>query len=349
MKGIDNIEIKNFKSIRHQKIEGCRRINVFIGYPNVGKSNILEALSLGSLELNNAGRPIILKDLYRFEEIIGLFNDGNKHNKIEVNIDAVTYTMEYVDQQTINYEVIERSNQVDNKIGNSKISSTRLTINGTGILNHQITEMDTEKPNFEIKKYQFKGLQNHVRNNPLILDFPSGDNLFEVLRYNADIRKQSGELFSDFELKLAFDEDSKLKIQKQLDEYSIFQIPMLQISETLQRLIFYKAALATNKNSVLLLEEPEAHMFPPYIRKLTTDILLDKSNQFFLTTHSPYVLDELILDSGDDLSVYLVDYKNGETIIHYLSQEVLTEVREYGVDLFFNIESYLNHGQVNNS
>ena len=46
MNFIDNIEIKNFKSIRHQKIEGCKKVNVFIGYPNVGKSNILEAISL---------------------------------------------------------------------------------------------------------------------------------------------------------------------------------------------------------------------------------------------------------------------------------------------------------------
>src|ERR1700744_1416232 len=46
---IKNIEIENFKSIRHQTIDGCKRINVFIGYPNVGKSNILEALSLFSL------------------------------------------------------------------------------------------------------------------------------------------------------------------------------------------------------------------------------------------------------------------------------------------------------------
>jgi AAA15 family ATPase/GTPase len=55
MEHIKTIEIKNFKSIRHQKIEDCRRVNVFIGYPNVGKSNILEALglySILSLELN---------------------------------------------------------------------------------------------------------------------------------------------------------------------------------------------------------------------------------------------------------------------------------------------------------
>jgi len=46
MNQIKNIEIKNFKSIRHQTIDDCKRINVFIGYPNVGKSNILEGLSL---------------------------------------------------------------------------------------------------------------------------------------------------------------------------------------------------------------------------------------------------------------------------------------------------------------
>lgn len=49
MEYIKNIEIKNFKSIRHKKNEGYKRINVFIGYPNVGKSNILEALGLFSL------------------------------------------------------------------------------------------------------------------------------------------------------------------------------------------------------------------------------------------------------------------------------------------------------------
>src|SRR5258708_11995010 len=46
MNPIKNIEIKNFKSIRHQKIDGCKKINVFIGYPNVGKSNILEPIGL---------------------------------------------------------------------------------------------------------------------------------------------------------------------------------------------------------------------------------------------------------------------------------------------------------------
>ena len=43
------IEIKNFKSVKHVVLKNCKRINLLIGKPNVGKSNILEALSAFSL------------------------------------------------------------------------------------------------------------------------------------------------------------------------------------------------------------------------------------------------------------------------------------------------------------
>jgi AAA15 family ATPase/GTPase len=36
---IKNLEIKNFKSVKHLKLD-CKRINLFIGEPNTGKSNI---------------------------------------------------------------------------------------------------------------------------------------------------------------------------------------------------------------------------------------------------------------------------------------------------------------------
>ena len=37
---IKYVEINNFKSIKHLNLDDCKRINLFIGYPNVGKSNI---------------------------------------------------------------------------------------------------------------------------------------------------------------------------------------------------------------------------------------------------------------------------------------------------------------------
>ncbi len=46
---INHIDIRNFKSLRDCEITDCKRINLFIGRPNVGKSNIIEALSLFSI------------------------------------------------------------------------------------------------------------------------------------------------------------------------------------------------------------------------------------------------------------------------------------------------------------
>ena len=41
----DHLEIRNFKSVEHVELS-CRRVNVLIGKPNTGKSNILESLGL---------------------------------------------------------------------------------------------------------------------------------------------------------------------------------------------------------------------------------------------------------------------------------------------------------------
>ena len=42
---INQVNIKNFKSIKDLTMS-CKKLNVFIGEPNSGKSNIIEALSL---------------------------------------------------------------------------------------------------------------------------------------------------------------------------------------------------------------------------------------------------------------------------------------------------------------
>lgn len=348
MNFINNIEIKNFKSIRHQKIEGCKKINVFIGYPNVGKSNILEALSLLSYSTNFGFTP--LNDICRYEKLIELFYNGDKQNNIEIAIDQNTFLLKLLDSNTLDY--CWTFNQHENATSNLDIfkdlirRNIRIKTNGEIDL---LNSKDISTLEYDVKKYLFKQIAFNHKENPDVLNMPYGNNLFEVIRYNTKLQNEVGELLTDYNLNLHFDADVNLKVLKKLNKYFTFEIPFIQIAETIQRLLFHKAAIFSSDNSVLIFEEPEAHMFPPYIKKLTTDIILDKTNQFFLSTHSPYVLDELILDVGEDLAVYIVDYKEGETIIHNLSNDDLSEIRQYGVDLFFNIESYLKHGQVNHS
>lgn len=82
---IENIEIKNFKSIRHQKIEGCKRVNVFLGYPNVGKSNILEALGIySSFQLKN--HSFKFNEICRVKHFSELFFDRNTSEAVNIII-----------------------------------------------------------------------------------------------------------------------------------------------------------------------------------------------------------------------------------------------------------------------
>ena len=69
---IKKLSISNFKSVRQLDID-CKKVNLFIGEPNTGKSNILEALAL----LSWCTRPTeaLLNNYVRFELIQNLFYD----------------------------------------------------------------------------------------------------------------------------------------------------------------------------------------------------------------------------------------------------------------------------------
>ena len=109
----------------------------------------------------------------------------------------------------------------------------------------------------------------------------------------------------------------------------------------MQRIIFFKSAISSNKNSILLFEEPESHSFPPYIVHITQQIVHSKSNQFFISTHSPFIVNDFLENCREELSIFLIDYKNGETSVRKLTNEEIYEIYQYGVDLFANNESYL--------
>ena len=81
---IDYIIISNFKSIRELKLEGLTRINLFIGKPNVGKSNIVEALGVFSLPYMRINPNKKISTIIRIENINEIFFDGNFENQISL-------------------------------------------------------------------------------------------------------------------------------------------------------------------------------------------------------------------------------------------------------------------------
>ena len=76
MKKIKDITICNFKSLEDVKIQGCKTFNLFIGRPNVGKSNIIEALSCLAIPYLYPMKKS-LGSIFRIERTSALFYNGN--------------------------------------------------------------------------------------------------------------------------------------------------------------------------------------------------------------------------------------------------------------------------------
>jgi predicted ATPase len=343
MTQINNIEIKNFKSIRDQKIENCRRINVFVGYPNVGKSNILEAISLFGLN-----QQTLIKDLVRVKEIPTIFFNGYIGNEllIFINNEYGVFGNFSENQFVLQFQGADRNGQfsrVKQNIASGLQNWKIIRYNDFSRPDFVESQIHAVAQKFIVKKYDFKKDISPSIGSYSSLQYPFGNNIFSILQTNEELRKDAKELFSVYDLEFLYDtREREFTILKRTDS-GIFTVPYELVADTLQRLIFYKAAIYSNKERVLLFEEPEAHMFPPYISKFTSDIWFYKENQYFIATHSPFVVNDFLENAKDELAIYVVDYKKdlGETIIKRLTEEQIHEAYQYGIDIFFNLESIM--------
>lgn len=349
---IDHLEIKNFKSIRELTVSGFNRINLFIGRPNVGKSNLLEAMSLfGIYDILEGSKN--LKDLVRLQNQRELFYDGNVDGKISIEIRRVaesntieTCSLRFfrpTGRVLISVLKLNTPNEAGKRYYDVKddyVLSADLTVKGPIDTNGPI---DTSDINFihDIKKYIFNPIVKFNEVRYPFLQPPFGNNLLYVLELMPELRKLYAQWFRQYGLRLVLDTASQsLKIQKEKGD-EVFQLPYSSVADTLQRIIFYKTAVASNENSVLLFEEPEAHAYPPYISEFTQEVIKSVTNQFFIVTHSPLIVNDFLEGAIDDLGIFMVDFKDGQTVVRPLSKEEIREVYQYGVDLFFNNEAYL--------
>jgi AAA15 family ATPase/GTPase len=324
---IDSVDITNFKSIRSAGIEDCLRINLFIGRPNVGKSNLLEALSLFSIPYMKYNENPLLKQFVRAETDSELFFDGNMDTPI--SIDTPLYSL-----------AIEKEHKgIMVSITDKRKRGEKEKIYLENLKSDQVYSHLDDMP---FKAYHFPeefGKKNKLEN---FLLPPEGDNLMDALRLLSGIKEELSAILNSYGLGYVFDMNSReIKIMSQKKTSEIFLIPFNSIADSLKRLIFYKTAIESNKNSILIFEEPEAHSYPPYISNITQSIIASETNQFFLTTHSPYVVNDLLECNTNELSIYLVDLKNGETIVKRVSDNQMQEIYDSGADLFFNTETFI--------
>jgi hypothetical protein len=323
-----SLEIRNFKSIKHVTLES-RRVNILIGEPNTGKSNILEAIGLLSHVCNGH-----IEAFVRFESMIDLFYDHLLEESVEIECDGRTLRIDFKEGAFSGYLSSSRAQQPFGVIfrygyqgGESRLPS----------------DSAVWKALVDFKFYRFVKRSNFPDQKSEFLKPSDGSNLLHVVMTRKELRKIVSEIFGKFGYRIVFKpEEGKIEVQKESEDI-IISFPYSLASETLQRVVFYLSAIYSNRDSVITFEEPEAHAFPYYTKYLAERIALDKNNnQYFIATHNPYFLISILEKTPKkDVATFLTYIENYQTKIKTLSEKEKAEILRMGTDVFFNVEKFL--------
>jgi hypothetical protein len=323
------LEIQNFKSIKHVKLRS-RRVNILIGEPNTGKSNILEAIGLLSHVCHG---PI--SGFVNFESMTDLFYDHILGASISVECNSRTLKVEFKDGIFTGHFHSPHSQTPSQLIFQYSYQG--------GIAQTPIMSVPW-KALAAFKFYRFAKRLNFPNQRSEFLNPSDGDNLLQVIITRKELRKIISELFGKFGYRIVFrPEVGRIEVQKESEDI-IVSFPYSLASETLQRVAFYLSAIYSNHDSIITFEEPEAHAFPYYTKYLAERIALDKNNnQYFIATHNPYFLLSILEKTPkNEVATFLTYIEDYETRVSTLNEKEKQEILQMGTDVFFNIEKFLS-------
>jgi hypothetical protein len=219
----------------------------------------------------------------------------------------------------------------------NKYSSKFSVLSNDGNSIQQSGSSDKENP---IRRYEFR---NGISYGDLFGAYLKtyGENLFTIVQVTPKLGDWINSFYDEYKLEFLIDFSSRIfEIQKK-QKGIVYKIPFELTPDTFRRMLFHVAAIYSNRNTTILLEEPESHSFPPYVKELSELIKADKQNTYFVTTHSPYFFNSMVEDSKKikDISFFHVYYDDYQTKIKRLTQKELDNIWGNGADVFFNIDS----------
>ena len=326
---IEKLTIRNFKSIKELEID-CKKINLFIGEPNTGKSNLLETLGfLNWCSGTNSGIYRSPSDYVRFRGMQNLFYDGLLDSPVELSVT--------IDLHRIQVEVSFQDDIFSIKTAKQGEKAKSSSLDYSGVFINQPTRLPKLGA---IKFYRFKTLDQFEDRHSGFLLPPFGSNLFSVVVSHKKLRETMSRIFKKYGFNLVLKPQEKVfEIQKQVDDL-VFTYPYILTSDTLQRIIFHVIAMESNQNSTLVFEEPESHAFPYYTKYLGEKIAFDETNQYFIATHNPYLLNAIIEKAPkDSVNVFVCYFQDYQTKVKCLSKSQLSELLDF--DPFFNLKAFI--------
>lgn len=334
---IKNIIIENSKSIRHAEFE-CGRVNVFIGEPNSGKTNILEAIGLLSIVYTKN-----IESIVRFEDLKNLFYDNNIIQNIKIYLKFKELSFEIETNRPYEEDIIETTlkiNYKDRFIFRNDSFNPEYNFTFIYEKNRWMGNVVPTKK-LPVKYYEFNKYKRYESEELNFLYPPHGKNLFNILHTNPEFRNFASDLFKNYGYYLQLDPSTKKINLSRFQENVLISQPYYTLADTIQRMLFYTAVINTNKDSSIIIDEPDVYLFPKYTKYLAERIAKYNSNQFFLTTHNPYFLLTLAEKTPEkDLKIFLTYFDAFQTKVRPLSTEEILDLREEESSLFFNLDKY---------
>jgi hypothetical protein len=363
--GFTKVSIPNFKSLRDLEFSP-RRVNLFIGEANTGKSNILEALAVFSEGLYDDDQTF--KDVLRFKTVADLFYDHDLSQTARVAADGVDWSLKREGAQyTATYlgppgkdgvkVIVTPPGQINQQnpwaVGLSSVvglaapspgevqESTSVSNPFLRGLTHppQGPVQGADRPVPRTRFYRFRQLANFTNMQVDTLHAPYGANLAVLLETNKRLFQLADDMFraQGFRLLINMDTYELSMLKEQQGRLIPFSYPT--ISETFRRIVFFLAILETNRNAVLIFDEPEANIYSLYATYLAERIALDETNQFFLSTHNPYILGSIVGKTPiKDLAVFVTTMEGFRSNLKQVADDKLPLILDYGQSAFMNLE-----------
>ncbi len=203
---IKRFEIKWFKSIRHVVLD-CRRVNVFIGKPNTGKSNILEVIGfLGHFYYGD------ISDFVRLDDMTDLFYHKDTSHTVEVAIDDIVVKV-FRENDLFLEKISHRGTETKIHVHNF---NTSLSYRGASNFGR------------EYKFYRFKILKEFKEDSLTYLKPPYGENLVSLLVRNSELRRLFRDILREYGYKLDIREfENKVELKREIEE-DIYHSPSIQ-------------------------------------------------------------------------------------------------------------------------
>jgi predicted ATPase len=326
---IQTLSIRNFKSIRALDID-CRRVNVFIGEPNAGKTNVLEALGLWCPGVHSN-----LQRVCRTEYVSELFFDQNVKDVACVFLDKDEAKLFKTDEGAV-LRFPDPSTWPEDEV-----HIGRVRIKDNLDVEPRPSRYWVEGPTVKYFIYHANAPVDELANGGL--SPPFGSNLASLLANDKTARQIAADYYFDSRYRLTVDVGKRQLSMSRQEDSAVVSFPYSATSETLRRMIFYRLALETSRKCVLAFDEPEANSYPPYTKILAESIAKDEQeNQFFLTTHSPYMLTSIIAKTPpSELNVFVCRLEGSETKVYPMNEDQRMELMEMDMSAFFNLDRFL--------